>query len=98
MNIKDINSLGGVSPVDGSRSNPGAPRKSEAGDSTARPQTADQLTLTDVGQYLANSAGEPAPVDRDRVDAIRDALADGSYEIDSARVAAKLLRLDRELI
>jgi negative regulator of flagellin synthesis FlgM len=98
MNIKDINGPGSVSPIDGTRSNPGAPRRSEAGASQAPQPAADQLTLTDVGQYLANSAGEPAPVDRERVAAIRHALEDGSYEIDSARVAAKLLRLDRELI
>jgi negative regulator of flagellin synthesis FlgM len=96
MNIKDIGGLGGISPSDGSRSDAGSPRKREA--EVDRAPTSDQLTLTDVGRYLANSAGEPAPVDRERVDAIRKALADGSYEIDSARVAAKLLRLDRELI
>jgi len=98
MNIKDINGLSGVSPIEGGRGNPGAPRKGEAGDPASPSPTADQLTLTDVGQYLSSSAGEPAPVDRERVDAIRRALEDGSYEIDSARVAAKLLRLDRELI
>jgi negative regulator of flagellin synthesis FlgM len=100
MNIKDIKALGGVSPIDASRSNATAPRRSEAGHSTSPTATAaaDQLTLTDVGQYLASSAGEPAPVDRERVDAIRHALADGSYEIDPERVAARLLRLDRELI
>jgi negative regulator of flagellin synthesis FlgM len=62
-----------------------------------RASASDQLTLTDIGRYLASSTNEP-PVDRERVDTIRQALADGSYEIDSARVAAKLLQLDRELI
>ena len=98
MNIKDIGRLGSVSPIDGSHGDAGTPRKSDAGAAVDRAPTSDQLTLTEVGRYLANSAGEPAPVDRGRVDAIRAALADGSYEIDSARVAAKLLRLDRELI
>lgn len=98
MNIKDISGIGALTPVDGTRNNPGTPRKREAGDPAAPATTADQLTLTEVGQYLANSSGEPAPVDRERVDAIRDALAEGSYEIDTERVAAKLLKLDRELI
>jgi negative regulator of flagellin synthesis FlgM len=98
MTIKDISGIGGVSPIDGARGNAGAPRRSEARDPAPPANTADQLTLTDVGQFLAHSAGEPAPVDRERVDAIRDALADGSYVIDPERVAAKLLRLDRELI
>jgi len=98
MNIKDISGLGGVGPVDGSRGNAGSPRQSESGEAAGRASTADQLTLTAVGQYLAGAANEPAPVDRERVDAIRNALADGSYEIDSTRVTAKLLRLDRELL
>jgi negative regulator of flagellin synthesis FlgM len=96
MNIKDIGSLGS-SPSVGSRSDGDAPRKSDAGAAVDSAATSDQLTLTDIGRYLANASNEP-PVDRERVDAIRAALADGSYEIDSARVAAKLLRLDRELI
>src|SRR5262245_5314633 len=97
MNIKDIGSAGG-SPTVGSRNDPDTPRKSETGAAVDRAPTSDQLTLTDIGRYLASSAGEPAPVDQERVDAIKNALADGSYEIDSARVAAKLLKLDRELI
>jgi negative regulator of flagellin synthesis FlgM len=97
MNIKDIGRLGSVSPIEGSHHDAGTPRKSDAGAAVDRAPTSDQLTLTDIGRYLASSTNEP-PVDRERVDSIRAALADGSYEIDSARVAAKLLRLDRELI
>jgi negative regulator of flagellin synthesis FlgM len=97
MNIKDIGRLGNVSPIDGAHSDAATPRKSDDGGAVDRASTSDQLTLTAIGRYLANSSNEP-PVDRERVDAIRNALADGSYEIDSARVAAKLLRLDRELI
>jgi len=96
MNIKDIGSLGS-SPSVGSRSEGDTPRKSDAAAAVDRASTSDQLTLTDIGRYLASSTNEP-PVDRERVDTIRQALADGSYEIDSARVAAKLLQLDRELI
>ena len=95
MNIKDIGSLGSSASV-GSRSDGDTPRKSDTA-AVDRASTSDQLTLTDIGRYLANSTNEP-PVDRERVDAIRQALAEGSYEVDSARVAAKLLRLDRELI
>jgi negative regulator of flagellin synthesis FlgM len=97
MNIKDIGSPGG-STIVGSRSEADTSRKSEADAAVDSAPTSDQLTLTDIGRYLASSTGAPAPVDRERVDAIRNALADGSYEIDSARLAAKLLRFDRELI
>lgn len=36
-------------------------------------------------------------VDAGRVSAIKDAVASGAYEIDPAIVAAKILRLEREL-
>jgi len=98
MSIKDISGLTRVSPADGARSNAASPQRSGGKEIADGPNTAETLTLTQIGKYLANSADEPAPVDRERVDAIRQALADGSYEIDSARVAGKLLRLDRELL
>lgn len=97
MNIKDLSGISGITPVDGSRGNTGGARKNDPPEPASPASTADQLSLTAVGQYLASAAEEPAPVDRERVDAIRNALADGSYEIDSERVAARMLKLDREL-
>ena len=98
MNIKDISGLKGITPTDAARSNATPAQKSGVKESTDRPQTAERLTLTAIGQYLASAADEPPPVDRARVNALRDALAAGNYEIDSERVAAKLLAVDRELV
>ncbi len=98
MNIKDISGLTGIPPADAARGSPTSAQKSGVKESTDRPQTAERLTLTAIGQYLASAADEPPPVDRARVNALRDALAAGAYEIDSARVAARLLAIDRELL
>ena len=98
MNIKDISGIGGPRPVDASRGNEQAPGKTPEKPSTDATGRSDQLTLTSAGQYLAEAAGEPAPVDRDRIEAIREALANGTYEIDSSRIAGKLLKLDRDLV
>jgi negative regulator of flagellin synthesis FlgM len=98
MNIKDVTGLSGAKPVDPSKGNTNAPPKQDSKASSLAAGTGDQLTLTSVGQALVGAAEESAPVDRERVDAIRNALADGSYEIDSARLAAKLLRMDRDLL
>jgi negative regulator of flagellin synthesis FlgM len=98
MNIKDISGLTGVSPADAARNNTTSPQRSDGKESATQADTAEKLTLTGIGQYLANTADEPAPVDRERVEAIQNALADGSYEIDSASIAARLLKLDRELL
>lgn len=98
MNIKDITGLTGVSPTDAGRSKAAPAPKSGAKESADPPRTAERLTLTGIGQYLASAADEPAPVDRERVAALRDALAAGNYEIDSAKLAARLLAIDRELL
>jgi negative regulator of flagellin synthesis FlgM len=48
-------------------------------------------------QHLEQTlAGTPA-VDHNRVDAIRQALADGSYKVDSGRVADRLMQADQAL-
>ncbi len=63
-------------------------------------QPAETVNLTRSGLLLARleEALQPLPaVDLDRVRAIKDALASGTYEIDDRAIADKLLQLDREL-
>ena len=67
-----------------------------AGTSEASPSQGDRVTLTETAQRLlqgtATDAG--APVDEAKVSAIRQAIADGSYTVDSKQIAAKLVELD----
>jgi negative regulator of flagellin synthesis FlgM len=76
---------------------------SSSADSSAvsAPSTSDQVNLTRSGVLLSKleEIVQSAPaVDVDRVRAIKDALASGSYEIDDQRVADNMLRFDRELL
>jgi len=98
MNIKDVTGLHPTRPIDASRRDAGASKKQDSGKTGSSSGASDQLTLTSVGQALAGAAEDSAPVDRERVEAIRNALANGTYEIDSDRLAAKLLRLERDLL
>lgn len=67
-----------------------------AGKSEAAPAQGDRVTLTDTAQRLLQEAAADAgaPVDEAKVAAIRQAIADGSYAVDSKQIAAKLVELD----
>jgi negative regulator of flagellin synthesis FlgM len=62
------------------------------------PSVSDSVSLTDAAARLqkleAALANQPV-VDKQRVEEIRQALAEGSYQTDPERVAAKLLELER---
>lgn len=77
--------------------------KTSAGDDTATQSPAradDTVNLTSTGVLMSKLEevvqSTPA-VDGARVQAVKDALAAGTYEVDDQKVADKLLRLDREL-
>lgn len=100
MNIKDIKGITGVGPRQPVGSDARRPAHADGNDRAEATGTTDQLTLTAAGRYLANLEGgsDAAPVDKAKVEALRNALADGSYEVDAERVAAKLLSMERELL
>lgn len=60
----------------------------------------DQVELTSTAQKLdevvASLANEPV-VDRQKVEAVKQALADGQYQIDSSNIAQKLIEIDELL-
>jgi len=64
-------------------------------------QSGDSVNLTRSGLLMSKLEevvhGLPV-VDADRVRAIKDALASGTYEIDDQTVADNMIRLDRELL
>ncbi len=58
---------------------------------------ADRVTLTDTAQSLLKLRGggaSEAPVDRQRVEAIRRSLRDGSYAVNAEKIAEALIRQD----
>ncbi|WEN14633.1 flagellar biosynthesis anti-sigma factor FlgM [Rhodanobacter sp. AS-Z3] len=59
----------------------------------------DQLKLTDSARALqeASRQGDASPIDGNRVEQVRRALADGSYKIDAGRIADRLLAMDNQL-
>ena len=68
--------------------------------STHTPVTDDTVTLTDTAIKLRELsrrvAAEPL-ADTPRLDRIRQQLTDGTYEVNAARIADRLLLLDRGL-
>lgn len=74
---------------------------SSDGAAASAPRSDDTVNLTRSG-LLMNKLEElvhslPA-VDADRVRAIKEALASGSYDVEDQVVADKMIRLDRELL
>lgn len=67
---------------------------------TADTASTDQLTLTqsarDLQQAAAAVANTPV-VDANRVDAAKRAIDNGTYQVNSGRIADKLLQLDQLL-
>lgn len=91
------NSINGLSkPVAPPPSRPSEP--SSTGAASARPAAggSDSVELTDTAKLQQLMAALPAtdPVDLNRVDATRQALADGQYTVDSRQIAQRLLQFD----
>ena len=73
-------------------------RTESAGAQGARPAAAaggnaDVVQITDLSarlQALTSRMDQLAPVDRERVAALRQDIADGNYQVDTAAIAARL--------
>lgn len=86
---------GGDKQVKANRDDTNAPQNTPE-----RPAASDKISLTDAAarlreleQRLADLSG----VDGQRVEAIKQAIADGSYQVDPKRVADALLALESVL-
>ncbi len=77
-------------------SNEGTARVADSASSAASGAT-EQVDLTNsskkVDQVLSSLSAEPI-VDRQKVDDIKSALAEGRYEVNSAVIAEKLIEID----
>jgi len=68
--------------------------------STAAAQSADHVTLTDSArslQKIEETIAKAPVVDTAKVAAIKQAVSSGTYQIDTGRVADKLLQFERGL-
>jgi negative regulator of flagellin synthesis FlgM len=82
-----------------SRGAPANGRATPAGASAGSPRT-DQVSLTDTAarmRELEALLAETPEIDPARVEALREAIRDGRYEVDSVHVADKLIALERSL-
>ena len=103
MNPIDISGISPSPRVETDRRTGGA--KADGGDNatTARQSAVlsdDTVELTDTASRLSELAQEirsAEGVDVERVEAIRQRIADGSYDIDAGRIADALIRQEQEL-
>jgi negative regulator of flagellin synthesis FlgM len=68
--------------------------------STAASQSSDHITLTDSArslQRIEEAIAKAPAVDTAKVAAIKQAVSSGTYQIDTGRVADKLLQFERGL-
>lgn len=89
-----INSVGqnSVSSADLSKLREGGKAGAAAG--SAGKSSAVPLAGGVVSTPAARMAAEGAPVDTDRVSAIKDAIASGNYPVDPDRIAQSMIELD----
>ncbi|MEH6758253.1 MAG: flagellar biosynthesis anti-sigma factor FlgM [Parasphingorhabdus sp.] len=94
MMIDKINAAHGRSIDSGYIDNIGALRKTSQPDLS---RGAPQFKTMDgpVAGAIADMMQQPMPVDRDHVTAIRRAIAEGEYPINSALIAEKMIDFDR---
>ena len=68
--------------------------------STGRPSTQDTVSLTETSAQLRSIESSLASlpvVDTQRVESIKQALADGSYQVDAGSIADKLINFEQTL-
>ncbi len=89
-----------VLPVKGSGSSVADKSQSDSAAASAPAQSADQLTLTSSARSLQKAEETIAKtpvVDTAKVESVKQRLSAGTYQIDAARVADKLVQYERGL-
>ncbi|MEM6960603.1 MAG: flagellar biosynthesis anti-sigma factor FlgM [Myxococcota bacterium] len=62
--------------------------------SEVRPQHSTSVELSGAAKHLADARAEQKP-DLERIERLRAAIEDGSFEIDPARIAERMLEEER---
>ncbi len=64
-----------------------------------QPEKTDNVALTSTTQEIKKALGSSSelPVDIERVNAIKKALAEGSYKINTEQVAKKLIQFEQSM-
>ena len=102
MEIKSSKNLplGGVSPVDAPRRVGEEAARSGGGSRAGSADSGDRVTLTSTAQRFleaTSDTGSEPPIDRAKVESIRQAIAEGRYPVDPERIAAKMLAIEADL-
>ena len=94
------NSLPKFTQATGSSGNGPTAATANPSDSAATARKADdQVKLTDSARALQEAArtSDASAIDSQRVEQLRQALADGSYKVDAGRIADRMLALEQQL-
>jgi negative regulator of flagellin synthesis FlgM len=97
-----LNAPSGRSSVQGNERTTGTPAEPASNTpktGNASASTGDTVQLSPEAQRLQQATdklNEQPAVDQERVSKLKQAIADGSYQIDSKRVAAKLLAFETQ--
>jgi negative regulator of flagellin synthesis FlgM len=93
-----------VAPVKGSNSGAGVVAEKPQGEAStsggSAALTGDHVTLTDSAralQKIEEAVAKSPVVNAQKVAAVKQAVSSGTYQIDAARVADKLLKFERGL-
>ncbi|ABA59137.1 anti-sigma-28 factor, FlgM [Nitrosococcus oceani ATCC 19707] len=102
----EINGISGYSSVSAQKSpesvttNPASSHPKSAGDSPTGQPAVETVTLTHTTTQLRETEASLAGisvVDNQKVEQIKQAILEGSYQIDSERIADKLIALEKSL-
>lgn len=104
MPVNNITGLPGNAAQSRTESNQvqvGRNEPSAAQQASGRPSTVDTVSLTDTAARLremGNTLAKLPVVDSQRVEAVRRAIAEGTFEVDAERIARKMLSFEQELV
>ena len=78
----------------------GAASYAGAGNQSAKPAQLDSVSLTQSAQHLTNvqKKGSEAPVNHEKVDRLKKAIAEGEYKVNPDVLAKKIAVLESQIL